>query len=73
MTFEEILPKIKDGEKVIRTGFSGAEEYIKLKEERDLDGSHMNPFFVIQVEGEGLSMFQPAVCDLLADDWEVVE
>lgn len=73
MKFEEILPKLKKGEKVIRSGWGGAEEYVLLKEERNLDGTNLNPFFVIQVEGEGFTMFQPTVCDILAEDWEVVE
>lgn len=72
MTFEEILPRLKDGEKIIRKGWGGAEEYVILKNERSLDGSHLNPFMVIQVEGEGLTMFQPTVCDILAEDWEIV-
>lgn len=73
MTFEEILPHLKKGGKAIRSGWGGAEEYIVLMEERQLEGHHLNPFFVIQVSGEGLTMFQPTVCDILAQDWEIVE
>lgn len=73
MTFEEVLPKIKQGKKAIRSGWGGAEEYIEMIPERELDGQHINPFFVIQVVGEGLTMFQPTVCDILATDWEIVE
>jgi len=73
VTFEKILPQLKNGKKVVRTGWGGAEEYILLKDVDKLDGAPMTPFFVIQVEGEGLSMFQPTDCDILAEDWEVVE
>jgi len=73
MTFEKILPQLKSGEKAVRTGWGGAEEYILLKDIGKLDGTSMTPFFVIQVEGEGLSMFQPTDCDILAEDWKVVE
>lgn len=73
MTFENILPKLKDGQKVVRSGWGGAEEYVFLKDIGELDGTTMTPFFVIQVEGEGLSMFQPTDCDILAEDWKVVE
>lgn len=72
MTFEDILPKLKNGAKVIRSGWGGAEEYVVLKGASELDGQRLNPYFVIQVTGEGLTMFQPTVCDILAADWEVV-
>ena len=38
-----------------------------------LDGLAMNPYFVINVVGEGYTMFTPTVCDILAEDWEVVQ
>ena len=72
MKFEEILPHLKEGEKVIRTGWGGAELYVKVVGESDLDGIKMNPYFVINVEGEGYTMFTPTVCDLLAEDWKIV-
>jgi hypothetical protein len=30
MTFEEALPLLKNGKKVVRTGWSGAEQFVKL-------------------------------------------
>lgn len=72
MTFEEILPKLKQGAKIIRTGWGGAEEYVKYVPETILDGETMTPYFAINVTGEGYSMFQPTVCDILAEDWEIV-
>ncbi|GKV54145.1 hypothetical protein NCCP2222_00920 [Sporosarcina sp. NCCP-2222] len=72
MTFEEILPRLKAGDKVIREGWGGAELYVKLVGEKELDGLKLNPYFVINVEGEGYTMFTPTVCDLLAEDWKVV-
>lgn len=73
MTFEEVLPRLKSGEKVIRNGWGGAELYVKLVGETVQDGEKLNPYFVINVEGEGYTMFSPTVCDILADDWTVVE
>ncbi|WP_040285340.1 DUF2829 domain-containing protein [Sporosarcina koreensis] len=73
MTFEEILPRLKAGSKVIRSGWGGAELYVKLMEPGTLDGLTMNPYFVINVTGEGYTMFTPTVCDILADDWTTVE
>ena len=72
MTFEAILPKLKAGAKVIRKGWHGAEEYVRIEQASTLGGQAMNPYFVISVTGEGYTMFTPTVCDILADDWEIV-
>ncbi|MBP2080075.1 DUF2829 domain-containing protein [Oceanobacillus polygoni] len=73
MTFEEILPRLKAGEKIIREGWPGAELYVKIVGESEVDGERLNPYFLINVEGEGYTMFTPTVCDLLAADWKIVE
>lgn len=73
MTFEEVLPLLKKGKKVIRTGWTGAELYVRLVEEGSFEGESLTPHFLINVEGEGYSMFSPTVCDILANDWEVVQ
>ncbi|MEN0586963.1 DUF2829 domain-containing protein [Kurthia gibsonii] len=73
MTFEEVLPRLKNGEKVIRDGWSGPELYVKLVGASQFDGKNLNPYFLINVEGEGYTMFQPTVCDILAEDWSIVE
>ncbi|MGE7980272.1 DUF2829 domain-containing protein [Psychrobacillus sp. NPDC093200] len=72
MMFEEILPRLKSGEKVIRQGWSGAELYVMLVGQSKHDGENLNPYFLINVEGEGYTMFTPTVCDLLAEDWVIV-
>ncbi|PXY51717.1 DUF2829 domain-containing protein, partial [Virgibacillus profundi] len=53
MTFEEILPQVKAGKKVIRQGWGGPELYVKLVGETEHDGERLNPYFLINVEGEG--------------------
>lgn len=73
MKFETILPRLRSGEKIIRSGWPGAELYVKLVEESEMDGEKLNPYLLINVEGEGYTMFTPTVCDLLAEDWEIVE
>ncbi|MDY0404203.1 DUF2829 domain-containing protein [Virgibacillus sp. 179-BFC.A HS] len=73
MTFEKILPELKSGKKVIRKGWGGAERYVTLVGESKHDGEKLNPYFLINVAGEGYTMFTPTVCDILADDWEIVE
>ena len=72
MTFEEILPRLKQGEKVIREGWGGAELYVKLVGKSEHDGETLNPYFLINVTGEGYTMFTPTVCDILAEDWIIV-
>ena len=73
MKFEEILPRLRTGEKIIRSGWPGAELYVKLVGESKVDGEKLNPYLLINVEGEGYTMFTPTVCDLLAEDWKIVE
>lgn len=72
MTFEEVLPHLKKGAKIIRKGWQGAEEYVEFVPETTLNGKIVTPYFVIMVTGEGYSMFQPTVCDILAADWAIV-
>lgn len=45
MTFEEILPRLKAGEKVIRKGWGGAELYVKFVGQSEHDGEALNPYF----------------------------
>lgn len=45
MTFEEILPRLKAGEKVIRKGWGGAELYVKLVGKEEHEGETLNPYF----------------------------
>jgi hypothetical protein len=73
MTFEEILPHLKAGEKVIRSGWGGAELYVKMVGESKYDELKLSPYFLINVTGEGYTMFSPTVCDILAEDWVLVK
>ncbi len=73
MTFEEILPKLKQGAKIIRTGWSGFELYITLVSDEVYEGCPVTPYFLIKTSDEGFSSFAPTVCDILANDWKVVE
>lgn len=73
MTFEEVLPRLKNGEKVIREGWPGDELYVKLVGQSKYGGEKLNPYFLINVRGEGYTMFTPTVCDLLAEDWKIVD
>ncbi|ALS00107.1 hypothetical protein ATZ33_01535 [Enterococcus silesiacus] len=75
MTFEEVLPLIKKGAKAVRTGWSGFELYIELRDEIGTsDGTFLpvTPYFLIKTSDEGYSMFSPTPCDVLAEDWKIV-
>lgn len=79
MIFEDALKHLKNGRKVVRTeSWSGAENYVKLYEAITLDdGTQLSvtPYFLISVKGEAkeFSMWAPTPCDVLADDWELVD
>lgn len=74
MTFEAILPEIKNGKKAIRQGWDGSELYIFEVQQPKEAGEAVTPYFLIRTkETPALSMFQPTVCDILADDWVLVD
>ena len=79
MNFEQILLILKNGGKAVRTqGWGGAENFVKLYDTIQLaDGQKLDvtPYFLINVsgEGEGYSMWSPTPCDVLANDWQVVD
>ncbi|EOL46488.1 DUF2829 domain-containing protein [Enterococcus caccae] len=76
MTFEEVLPHIKNGTKAIREGWSGFELYIELRDEIGTsEGTFLpvTPYFLIKTSDEGYSMFSPTPCDVLAEDWKLVD
>ncbi|MFD1319350.1 DUF2829 domain-containing protein [Loigolactobacillus zhaoyuanensis] len=74
MTFNEALPLLSSGKKVIRSGWGGSEQYIFLVADATYQGAAINPYFLIKTdETPSLSMFQPTSCDLLATDWQIVE
>ena len=52
MTFEEILPALKKGNKVIRKGWSGFELYVVLVSGEEFDGCPVTPYFLIKTSDE---------------------
>ena len=73
MTFEEILPHLKQGEKIIRKGWGGFELYVTLVEGESYEEAPVTPYFLIKTADEGFSSFAPTVCDILANDWTNVK
>ncbi|MGT2771730.1 DUF2829 domain-containing protein [Streptococcus marimammalium] len=73
MTFEEILPGLKEKKKYVRKGWGGSENYVQLFDSLEQDGQFLKvtPYFLINVSGEseGFSMWSPTPCDVLATDW----
>ena len=73
MTFEKILPILKQGGKAIRQQCNGDEEFVIVVENQTFAGVPVTPYMLIKTTSEGYSSFAPTVCDVLADDWQVVE
>lgn len=73
MTFEEILPELKQGKKIVRKGWSGFELYVTIVEGEVFDDAPVTPYLLIKTSDEGFSSFAPTVCDILAEDWIIVE
>lgn len=47
MTFEAILPQLKQGAKIIRSGWSGVELYVTLVANETYDGAPVTPYFLM--------------------------
>lgn len=74
MTFEKILPELKNGKKAVRQEWGDREEYIFVVNEDSRNGEAINPYFLIRTkEKPALSQFMPDSCDILADDWKLVD
>lgn len=73
MTFEKILPILKNNGKAIREQWDGDEEFILVVKDQKFNGVPVTPYMLIKTTSEGYSSFTPTVCDVLADDWKVVD
>ena len=52
MTFEAVLPALKEGKKAVRTGWEGTELYVQLVPEGKFEGDTLNPYFLIKTADE---------------------
>ena len=73
MTFESVLPALKEGKKAVRTGWEGTELYVQLVPEGKFEGDTLNPYFLIKTADEAFSVWSPTDCDILAEDWQLVK
>ena len=73
MTFEAVLPELKAGKKGVRTGWEGTELFVELVPEATFKGEMVNPYFLIKTADEAYSLWSPTDCDILANDWQLVD
>lgn len=74
MEFSDALKQLKKGQKIRRTSWSQAEEFVFEVKDQQWQGQEINPFMLIKTnETPAYSMFQPNSCEVLANDWELVE
>lgn len=73
MTFEKILPILKNNGKAIREQWDSDEEFILVVKDQKFNNIPVTPYMLIKTTSEGYSSFAPTVCDVLADDWKVVD
>ncbi|MDT8900633.1 DUF2829 domain-containing protein [Anaeroselena agilis] len=76
-TFSTALVLLKDGRKMRRLGWSSPGMWIALGKmpEATMNGTPivMRPFFAMLGRDGNFAVWFPAICDILADDWVVVE
>ena len=66
MTFEEILPALKQGKKVRRKGHSGLISYIEKSKS-------LLPFRIVRIDREYDETELPEHGDIYADDWYILD
>lgn len=72
MDFGEALDKLKNGERVTRTGWSGKGQYIALQRS-DTHSEMTLPYIDFCTVSGDLVPWLASQTDILACDWEVVE
>lgn len=74
MPFEEALKELKTGKKITRSNWTSGEVGIFIVNNPKYSGEPINPMILIETnENPKYSQFQPTSCDVLADDWKLVE
>lgn len=74
MEFSQALTHLKNGGKIRRASWSAGEEFVFEVKNQQWQGHDINPFMLIKTdEVPAYSMFQPNSCEVLADDWEIVD
>lgn len=71
MTLEDLMPKLRDGARLTRTGWNGPQQYIELQKPDENSMMTLPYVFIRTVQGD----LVPWLCsqtDLLANDWAVV-
>ena len=71
MTFEQVLPHLKEGAFIARESWPN--QYVEIREiSDDLTEMTMYAFVLTNAYGQ-MKIWNPSVDDILADDWRVVD
>ena len=71
--FGRALEELKNGNKVLRSGWNGKGMYIQLNKAREFEFSELCPFFTIKNVRNSFDTWVPSISDLLAEDWEILD
>lgn len=71
MTFEQVLPRLKEGDCIARESWHN--QYVEIREiSDDLTEMTMYAFVLTNAYGQ-MKIWNPSADDILADDWRVVD
>jgi hypothetical protein len=72
MPFEEALKHIKNGQRVARSGWNGKGMWAALQTPDPLSKMTL-PYIYMKAANGGYAPWTPTQCDILAEDWCLVE
>ncbi len=72
MPFEEALKHIKNGHKVARNGWNGKGMWAALQRPDSLSKMTL-PYIYMKSATGGYGPWTPTQCDIMADDWVIVD
>lgn len=73
MTFEEVLPFLRNGSKAQRSGWNGKGMWIRLVGPySNTEGEHL-PYLQLKTAADEFVPWLASQTDILADDWELVK
>ena len=72
MTFEEILPHLKNGRKAARLGWNGKNMYVGIQYP-DKHSANTEPYFYMRTAQGGRIPWTISHSDALHGDWQIVQ
>lgn len=76
MSFSRALELLKQGYKLSRIGWNGANMYVQFIEPEDTTytkGMVHEPYFLIKTVRDTMAAWVPSTSDILAMDWMIIE